>query len=252
MFCELPIGLSNEDNVFAARDSAKILVHGGGETATKFSKKYNITPKMIDGRRITDAESLEVVQMVYAGLINKNIVAVLQGIDCPAIGLSGVDCNTLLAEKRPVVEIDYGFVGDIIHVNTQTINKFLEMGLVPVFCALTHDGMGQILNTNADSITTELGMALAEEYAVDLVFCFEKQGVLKNINDENSVVPSINSENYTRLRKEGIISAGMIPKIDNAFRALKGGVGNVYITHSHSLTDIFNVDNCKGTRIFLE
>ncbi len=239
-------------NAFAAVDSAKILVHGGGKTATKFSEKYNITPKMIDGRRITDAESLKVVQMVYAGLINKNIVAVLQGMDCPAIGLSGVDGNTLLAEKRPVVNIDYGFVGDIIRVNTQTIIKLIEMGLVPVFCALTHDGKGQILNTNADSITTELGIALAEKYAVDLVFCFEKQGVLKNINDENSIVHSINSENYTRLRKEGIISAGMIPKIDNAFRALKGGVGNVYITHSHSLKDISQVDSRSGTRIFLE
>jgi acetylglutamate kinase len=239
-------------SAFSVVDSPKILVHGGGKTATIFSEKYNITPKMIDGRRITDAESLKVVQMVYAGLINKNIVAVLQGMDCPAIGLSGIDCNALLAEKRPVVDIDYGFVGDIICVNTQIIIKLIEIGLVPVFCALTHDGKGQILNTNADSITTELGIALAEKYLVDLVFCFEKQGVLKNINDENSIVPLINSENYTRLRKEGIISAGMIPKIDNAFRALKGGVGNVYITHSHSLKDIFSVDNRPGTRIFLE
>jgi len=249
---ENKIELKNFLKAFANVDSPKILVHGGGKTATKFSKKYNITSKMIDGRRITDAESLKVVQMVYAGLINKNIVAILQGMDCQTIGLSGADCNTLLAEKRPVVDIDYGFVGDIIRVNIDIIIKLIDIELVPVFCALTHDGKGQLLNTNADSITTELGMALADKFPVDLVFCFEKQGVLKNINDENSVVPSINSENYTRLKKEGIISAGMIPKIDNAFRALRGGVGNVYITHFHSLTDIFRLDNRKGTRIFLE
>ena len=237
--------------IFADIPSPKILVHGGGSVASAFLERLGIQPKLIGGRRITDAESLKVVQMVYAGLINKNIVANLQSFNCPAIGLSGADANSILAVKRPVKEIDYGYVGDVSSINSSAIKKLLESGFVPVFCALTHDGKGQILNTNADTIAAELAVALAGLYQTDLYFCFEKKGVLLDINDAASVIPHITLENYEQLKSKKVIADGMLPKIDNAFQSLKRGVRNVYITHYSALATLKSTNTITGTRITL-
>lgn len=238
--------------IFADIPSPKILVHGGGSAASAFLERLGIQPKLIGGRRITDAESLQVVQMVYAGLINKNIVAKLQSFNCPAIGLSGVDANSILAVKRPVKEIDYGYVGDVSSINSAAIKKLLESGFVPVFCALTHDGKGQILNTNADTIAAELAVALAGLYQTDLHFCFEKNGVLQDINDAASVIPQITLENYEQLKSNKIIADGMLPKIDNAFHSLKRGVRNVYITNYKALSTLKSTNIITGTKITLQ
>ena len=229
---------------FAELSGLKILVHGGGKKASQLSDQLNIPVNMVDGRRVTDGPSLEVVQMVYAGLINKNIVADLQANNCPAIGLSGADGDTILAHKRPVTKIDFGFVGDIDRINAEAIIKILKNEFIPVFCALTHDGKGQMLNTNADTIASELGGALAEYYEVYIIYCFEMQGVMQDINNSESVIAHINREKFAELKSDDIISDGMIPKIDNAFSALDKGVINVFIKHYTSLT---NVDS--GTRI---
>lgn len=233
---------------FTQIQDAKILVHGGGKEATEFLNKLNIKPNMIAGRRITDADTIKVVQMVYAGLINTNIVAKLQSMDCQAIGLSGSDANCILAEKRPVTNgINYGFVGDITKVNASIITMLLKEGLIPVFCALTHDRKGQVLNTNADTITAALGVTMSKSFDVDLIYCFEKNGVLTDIKDANSQIKHITSKDYNSLKENKIISDGMIPKIDNAFSALNEGVKNVFITHYNSLND----KQQKGTRISL-
>ena len=229
---------------FAGLTGLKILVHGGGKKATLFLEKLNIPVKMIDGRRITDAPSLDIVQMVYAGLINKNIVAELQADQCAAIGLSGADGNTILSHKRPVLSVDFGFVGDIEKVNTEALIKILKNGFIPVFCALTHDGKGQMLNTNADTIASELGAALSIYYDIDVIYCFEMQGVLKDLNNPDTIITHITRTNYAELKSEMIITNGMIPKIDNAFSALDKGVKNVYIKHYLSLSD-----SHSGTRI---
>ncbi|HES59113.1 MAG: acetylglutamate kinase [Calditrichaceae bacterium] len=229
---------------FADIPDFKILVHGGGKKASKLMKQLNIPVKMINGRRITDASSLEIVQMVYAGLINKNIVAELQANHCAAIGLSGADGDTILSHKRPPAEVDFGFVGDIDSINTEVIIKILKNGFIPVFCALTHDGKGQMLNTNADTVAAELGRALSSHYEVDIIYCFEMQGVMQDINDPNSVITYINQEKYAELKAENIISDGMIPKIDNAFAALDKGVQNVFIKHYSAITQ-----KESGTRI---
>ena len=236
-------------NAFAEIKTAKILVHGGGKAATYLSQKLNIKPNIIAGRRITDSESLKIVQMVYAGLINKNIVAKLQSLNCQAIGLSGSDANCILAEKRPIANgIDYGFVGDVIKINDSIIVKFLDERLIPVFCALTHDGKGQMLNTNADTIASELGAALSQSFEVSLIYSFEKNGVLTDVNDEKSKIAHITPNDYDRLKNENIIADGMIPKIDNAFFALRKGVKNVFITHFNSI----NNQKQLGTKISFE
>jgi len=237
--------------IFADIPSPKILVHGGGSAASTFLERLGIQPKLIGGRRITDLDSLKVVQMVYAGLINKNIVAKLQALDCQAIGLSGADANSILAVKRPVKEIDYGYVGDVSQVNATAISQLLDSGFIPVFCALTHDGKEQILNTNADTIAAELAVGLSSLYQTDLHFCFEKKGVLQDINDEASVIPLITLENYEQLKSKKIIADGMIPKLDNAFQSLKKGVRNVYITHYSALAALKSSNIIKGTRITL-
>jgi acetylglutamate kinase len=209
----------------------------------------NTKPKIIDGRRITDLESLKMVQMVYAVLIIKNIMAKLQSLNCPVIGLGGNDANCILAEKRPVTNnIDYGFVGDIKKINNSIIVKFLKEWLIPVFCALTHDGKRQMLNTNSDTIAAELGAALSKTYTVDLVYCFEKDGALTDVNDNKSQIKQIISNEYNQLKADKIISDGMIPKIDNAFQAHQKGVKNVFITHY----SLINQTDSIGTRISLE
>lgn len=222
---------------FGELDGNKILVHGGGKVATELSKTLGIEPKMIDGRRITDIETLRVVTMVYGGLINKNIVAQLQRFGSNAIGLTGADGDFIRAKIRPVKTIDYGFVGDLDDnsINPQNLRKLLDAGFIPVFCALTHDGDGQLLNTNADTIASALAIAMSDLYKTTLIYCFEKKGVLKDINDETSLISDINPERYEMLKHEQIIHSGMLPKLDNAFAAIACGVDGVIIGHSDDL-----------------
>lgn len=216
---------------FAALQGRKILVHGGGKIATRLASDMGIEAKMVDGRRITDEKMLNVVTMVYAGLTNKHIVASLQKYGCDALGLSGADANTIKAVKRPVKEIDYGFAGDILadSVNALSIKKILEAGFTPVFSAITHNGLGQLLNTNADTIASSLAVSLAKTYETSLIYCFEKNGVLQDVNDEYSVIKSIKAGEFEQLKSSGVIYEGMIPKLENAFRAIGKGVKNVYI-----------------------
>ena len=222
---------------FAAVPGKKILVHGGGKIATRIASKLGIEAKMVDGRRITDSEMLDVVTMVYAGLTNKNIVATLQKYNCDAIGLSGADGNVIKAIKRPVREIDYGFAGDILadSVNSLAIKKFLDAGFTPIFSAITHNGTGQLLNTNADTIASALATALSDHYETSLIYCFEKNGVLTDINDDNSVIENITAAQFQELKENGVISDGMIPKLDNAFQAINKGVKSVYIGNASNL-----------------
>lgn len=237
-------------NDFAALEGYKILVHGGGKVATQLSNTLGIESKLVDGRRITDIETLKVVTMVYAGLINKNIVASLQWVGCNAIGLTGADGNFIRAKKRPVKTIDYGFVGDIDKdsINPQNISKLMEAGFIPVFCALTHDGAGQLLNTNADTIASALAVALADMYETTLIYCFEKKGVLQDIDDEDSLIRDIDPARYEELKKQQIIAGGMLPKLDNAFSAIACGVKAVIIGHADELGNI-KENKTFGTRL---
>ncbi len=222
---------------FAAVPGKKILVHGGGKIATRLASKLGIEAKMVEGRRITDESMLDVVTMVYAGLTNKNIVATLQKYGCDALGLSGPDANVIKAVKRPVKEIDYGFAGDILadSVNGLAIKKFLDAGFSPVFSAITHNGNGQLLNTNADTIASALAIALSDHYDTSLIYCFEKNGVLLDVNDDSSVIENITSLEYLRYKEAGIINEGMIPKMENAFDAINKGVKSVYIGNASNL-----------------
>lgn len=219
---------------FAAIEGYKILVHGGGKIATEIGKKLGIEAKYINGRRITDAATLELVTMVYAGSINKKIVAVLQASGCNAIGLTGADANTIPADKRPVGEVDYGFVGDIKagQVNAGILKTFLENGLMPVFAPLTHDGAGTILNTNADTIAQEIAKSMSGLMNVQLIYCFEKKGVLLDPANEDSVIDQIDEAGFEDLKTKGIISDGMIPKLENALAAIGKGVKKVVIGHA--------------------
>lgn len=219
---------------FAALPQKKVLVHGGGKIATRMAADLGIEAKLVEGRRITDEAMLRVVTMVYAGLTNKQVVANLQAHGCNAIGLSGADGNCITAVKRPVREIDYGLVGDMHanSVNTTNIGKMLEEGFVPVFSAITHDGRGQLLNTNADTIASALAVAMADLYSTSLVYCFEKKGVLRDVNDARTVIPEIQSRDFEQLKAAGIIADGMIPKLHNAFDAIGKGVNEVYVGHA--------------------
>ncbi len=221
--------------LFAKFPGHKILVHGGGIMASRFGESLGVMPEMVDGRRITDQETLDVVTMVYAGLINKNIVAKLQALKVNAIGMCGADGNIIRSIKRPVKGIDYGFVGDIQEVNTKLIDHLLSGDLLPVMNAITHDAKGQLLNTNADSIASSLATSLAKEHQVNLYFCFNKSGVLIDEKNENSIIPLINEDIYAELRKENVIHSGMIPKLDNAFEALEKGVNHVWIGKAENL-----------------
>lgn len=214
---------------FSALEERKILVHGGGKKANEIAEAMGFQPKMIEGRRVTDEATLEVVTMVYAGLLNKKITAHLHKYNCNALGLSGADANCILAHKRILAEVDYGFVGDIDFVNAQTIHMFLQNYITPVFCAITHDKKGQLLNTNADTIASEMAIAMSDFYEVELNYVFELKGVLENIADKNSVIQHIDLNEYEQLIEGGIISEGMIPKLHNCFNALKKGVQKVNI-----------------------
>ncbi|MBT9187407.1 acetylglutamate kinase [Zobellia russellii] len=221
--------LSKFLKAFSELEGPKILVHGGGKLATQLGKRLGIESKLIGGRRITDEKNLELITMVYGGLVNKNIVAELQSLNCNAIGLSGADGDTIQAHKRPVKDIDYGFAGDVDGVNATVITKLLEAGLTPVFCAMTHNGEGQLLNTNADTIASELAIGMSSSYETTLYYCFEKKGVLMDVTDEESVVKHIDTESYKTLLEQKIIADGMLPKMENCFHALKQNVHQVRI-----------------------
>jgi acetylglutamate kinase len=238
-------------DAFSRIESKKILVHGGGKIATSIGNKLGIQSNYIDGRRITDDETIDLVTMVYGGLVNKKIVAQLQAKNCNALGVTGADANLLPAKKRPVKEINYGWVGDLENdaINSETWKLFLENGLTPVVAALTHDQHGHVLNTNADTIASVIAVNLSLSHDVKLVFCFEKNGVLSNIEDENSVIENINSENYLSLKISNKLFAGIIPKIDNAFDAIHKGVNEVIIGNSSRLPSL--IKGTGGTKISL-
>jgi acetylglutamate kinase len=234
---------------FAQIEGAKILVHGGGKVATSIGDKLGIISEYVNGRRITDAAMLDVVTMVYGGLVNKKITAQLQCLGCNAIGLTGTDGNLMQAVKRPVKEIDYGFVGDIHQqgINAVLLQNLLLAGLVPVLAPLTHDGKGTILNTNADTIAQEVAKAMASIMDVQLIYCFEKKGLLINPKNDNSVLQHIDKSNYDKLKKEEIITGGMIPKLDNAFQAIECKVSRVVIGHATDLNEL--ITGRAGTQI---
>ena len=225
-------------DAFADVKGKKILVHGGGKLATKLAEGLGIHQQLVDGRRITDAETLKIVTMVYAGTINKNIVAQLQARGCDAIGLTGADGNAILAHKRAHPTIDYGYVGDVDAVNTSLLTSLLLLDKTPIFAPITHDGNGQLLNTNADTIAQELARGLSTTFAVSLVYSFEKSGVLMNAEDDKSIISRINPSYYQELKDQQVIFAGMIPKLDNAFAALRSGVEKVIIGRAEELPQL--------------
>lgn len=234
---DVPYLLEKFISDFVKIEGPKILIHGGGKLASELSAKMGIETKMHEGRRITDYETLKLVTMVYAGLINKEIVAGFQKDGCNAIGLSGADANIIPATRRAPHPIDFGYVGD---VNPQMINdrflfSLLSMGITPVICAITHDGNGSLLNTNADTIASSIAIAMSKHYSTKLVYCFEKNGVLLDPDDDDSVISLITYDHFQNLKKEGIISKGMIPKLDNAFKAISNGVSEVEIKHASNL-----------------
>ena len=235
--------LGNILDRFARIEGGKVLIHGGGRSATRMAERLGIESRMVDGRRITDSDTLQVVTMVYGGLVNKNIVAQLQARGVNALGLTGADCNIIRAQKRPATTIDYGFVGDVEHADGDMLSRFIEQGIAPVVAPLTHDGKGNLLNTNADTMAAETAKALASLYDVTLIYCFEHLGVMRNPDDANSLIPAITRESYRTLLAGGIISGGMIPKIDNAFNAIENGVKEVVITRADA------IDGTQGTHI---
>ena len=229
---------------FSAIPGKKVLVHGGGRRATQVAKQLDIETKMVNGRRITDADMLQVVTMVYGGLVNKNLVARLQANGVNALGLTGADINVIRSHKRPVKDgVDYGFVGDVERADGKMLSTLIEAGITPVMAPLTHDGQGNILNTNADTIASETAKALAEYYDVTLIFSFEKKGVLSNPDDDESVIPTINREDFARYKADGTVGGGMLPKLENAFQAIEAGVKAVNITLATA------IDGKHGTMI---
>ena len=228
---------------FATNEGHKVLVHGGGRSATKIAAQLGIESKMVNGRRITDSETLKVVTMVYGGLVNKNVVAGLQARGVNALGLTGADMNVMRSVKRPVKEVDYGFVGDVEKVDASLLSDLIYKGVVPVMAPLTHDGKGHMLNTNADTIAGETAKALAALFDVTLVFCFEKKGVLRDENDDDSVIPLITPAEFKQYVADGIIQGGMIPKLENSFAAIDAGVSEVIITLASAISGE------EGTRI---
>lgn len=224
---------------FASLPGRKILIHGGGKEATRLSSRLEIPTTMIEGRRVTSRETLDVVTMVYAGLVNKRIVSMLQAAGCNALGLSGADGNAICATRRPATPVDYGFVGDIAPdgVNTRLMSALLDAGITPVYCAITHDGNGTLLNCNADTIASSVAIGASTIAPTDLIYCFEQPGVMRDIDRPDSLIPSITTETYATLRAEGVVNKGMIPKLDNSFRAIGAGVRSVIIKHAANLTN---------------
>ena len=237
--------LGNLLDRFAAIEGRKLLIHGGGRSATRMAERLGIESRMVNGRRITDEATLQVVTMVYGGLVNKNIVAQLQARGINALGLTGADCNIIKAHKRPVKDVDYGFVGDVECADGAMLARLIEQGITPVVAPLTHDGNGNMLNTNADTMAAETAKAVAAHYDVTLMYCFEFPGVMRDPEDAASVIPEIRTDDYRQLKEAGIVSGGMIPKIDNAFNALDNGVAKVIITRADA------IDGKNGTHIML-
>ena len=235
--------LGNLLDRFAAIGGRKVLIHGGGRSATRMAERLGIESRMVEGRRITDSDTLQVVTMVYGGLVNKNIVAQLQAREINAVGLTSADCNIIKAHKRPVKEIDYGFVGDVECADGAMLARLVEQGITPIVAPLTHDGKGNLLNTNADTMAAETAKALAVHYDVTLIYCFELPGVMRDPEDAESLIPTITRESYSNLLADGTVSGGMIPKIDNAFNAIENGVKEVIITRADA------IDGVQGTHI---
>lgn len=231
---------------FAAVEGKKLLVHGGGRSATQMAARLGVETKMVDGRRITDEAMLEVVTMVYGGLVNKRIVAGLQALGIDAVGLTGADMNIVLSDKRKVSAVDYGWVGDVKRVNAEAVATLIESGCCPVVAPLTHDGCGHMLNTNADTMAGGMAKAMAAHYDVTLMFCFEKPGVLADENDDSSLIPTITPAVLDDLKRRGVVSGGMIPKLDNAIACVSAGVESVVITQADRIADPY-----AGTKICL-
>lgn len=231
---------------FAAVEGQKLLVHGGGRSATQMAARLGVETKMVDGRRITDEAMLEVVTMVYGGLVNKRIVAGLQALGIDAVGLTGADMSIVLSDKRKVSAVDYGWVGDVKRVNAEAVATLIESGCCPVVAPLTHDGCGHMLNTNADTMAGEMAKAMAAHYDVTLMFCFEKPGVLADENDDSSLIPTITPAVLDDLKRRGVVSGGMIPKLDNAIACVSAGVESVVITQADRIADPY-----AGTKICL-
>lgn len=231
---------------FAAVEGKKLLVHGGGRSATQMAARLGVETKMVDGRRITDEAMLKVVTMVYGGLVNKRIVAGLQALGIDAVGLTGADMNIVLSDKRKVSAVDYGWVGDVKRVNAEAVVTLIESGCCPVVAPLTHDGCGHMLNTNADTMAGEMAKAMAAHYDVTLMFCFEKPGVLADENDDSSLIPTITPAVLDDLKRRGVVSGGMIPKLDNAIACVSAGVESVVITQADRIADPY-----AGTKICL-
>lgn len=232
--------------LLAQASGPKILVHGGGKGASTMMRELGLTPQLINGRRVTDAATLDIVTMFYAGKTNKQVVAELQKLGVNALGLSGADGNVIQGVKRPVKIIDYGFVGDLTpaSVNQNLLQQLVTAGLTPVLCPIIHDGQGQLLNTNADTIASAVAVALADSFAVTLHYCFEKNGVLRDVADDQSVIREINSEKYAELKQQGIIADGMLPKLENAFAALYQGVSQVIIGHALNIQNSLHTVLC--------
>jgi len=235
-------------NDFTQIPSPKILVHGGGKIATQVAVKLDVETVMVEGRRITDKAMLDVVTMVYGGLVNKTLVAQLQSRNLNTIGLTGADAGVILSKKRPVKQIDYGFVGDIEKVDNVFIDSLLKQNLVPIFAPLTFDKEGNMLNTNADTQAQAIAVAMAKDYEVNLVYCFEKKGVLTDVDDDNSVISVLKKDYYEQLKTDGAIHTGMIPKLDNAFKAIGEGVAQVTICHAAEVRLAVN-EGAAGTKI---
>lgn len=244
-----PEALKNFLETFSQLPGNKMLVHGGGKVATQTAARLGIETQMVDGRRITDLPMLEVVTMVYGGLVNKKIVAGLQALGVNALGLTGADGGVIRAEKRPVKTIDYGYVGDVKSVNGEVLTGFLKQNLVPVIAPLTYSAQGDLLNTNADTMASTTAVALAADFEVSLIYCFEKDGVLSDPDDDSSVIPQLNPQEYESYKASGAINKGMIPKLDNSFDALRSGVSRVVICHARELLNA--AAGNKGTQIRL-
>lgn len=243
---EEPDSLARLLSDFSRIDGLKLLVHGGGRSATKMAADLGIETTMIEGRRVTDDDMLRVVTMVYGGLVNKTITARLQGMGIDAIGMTGADMDIIRSHKRPAGKVDYGWVGDVDRVNGEALAALIRSGIVPVIAPLTHDGQGHLLNTNADTMAGETARGLADIFDVTLVYCFEKAGVLRDENDDDSVIPAIDPGLFERLKADGVVTGGMLPKIENALKAVADGVKEVVITQASSLDDLR-----KGTHIRL-
>ena len=234
---------------FSQIKGPKILIHGGGKLASTLAEKLGIKQVLIDGRRVTNIKTLKITTMVYGGLINKNLVAKLQALNCNAIGLCGADGNLVRSKKRENTEIDYGYVGDITPdcINSNLIRQFINMGLTLVISPISYDGKGGLLNTNADTMASVIATALSNLYEVKLTYCFEKKGVLLDTKDDDSFIESLNKSDYLKLKTKGIISNGMIPKLDNAFEAIDKGVKNIIICHSKNITS--KMCQIQGTQL---